>query len=105
MQAVDVEFLSGAPVDLPLPPQPDLQAFLILNASRYHKPWVATRASLGNTSCQSVQNGAGEFLNAFVDCHPVVQIRVERNLIFQVSLEVGPVNAPEIRENRWVLKG
>jgi len=26
-------------------------------------------------------------------------------LIFQVSLEVGPVSAPEIRAIRWVLKG
>jgi hypothetical protein len=44
-------------------------------------------------------------LNARVDCHPVVQFRIERTLIFPVSLEVGPVSAPEIRAIRWVLKG
>jgi hypothetical protein len=34
-----------------------------------------------------------------------VQFRVERNLVFQVSLEVGPVSVPEIRAIRWVKKG
>jgi len=41
--------------------------------------------------------------NSIVDCHPVVQFRIERNLIFQVSLEFGPVSEPEIRAIRWVL--
>jgi hypothetical protein len=52
----------------------------------------------------SLENGAG-VLNARVDCHSVVQFRIELNLIFQLSLEVGPVSAPEIRAIRLVLKG
>ena len=63
------------------------------------------RAALGSRSCQSLQNGAGEVLNARVDYHLIVQFRIERNLIFQASFEVGPVNAPEVRAIRWVLKG
>jgi len=51
------------------------------------------------------RNGAGEVLNLRVDCHPVVQFRIECKLIFQVSLEANPVSAPEIWVIRWVLKG
>jgi hypothetical protein len=54
---------------------------------------------------QSLQDSAGEVLNACVDCHPIVQFRVERNLIFQVCLEVGPISAPEIGPIWWVMKG
>jgi len=105
LQADDLGFQSGVPGDLPLPPQPVLQAYFILNAGRYRRPWVVTRETLGSRCRQSLQNGAGEVLNARVDCIPVVQFRTERNLIFQVSLEVGPVSAPEIRAIRWVLNG
>ena len=70
----------------------------------YRRPRVATGAALGCSRCQSLQNGDGDVLNARVDCHPVVQFRIELNLVFQVSLEVGPVSAPEIRAIRWVLK-
>ena len=83
LQAVDLGLQSGLPGDLPLPPQPGFQAYFILNAGWYRRPWVVTRETLGNRCPQSLQNGAGEVLNARVDCHPVVQFRVERNLIFQ----------------------
>jgi len=64
-----------------------------------------TRAPLGNRCSQILQNGTGDVLNARVDCHPVVQFRIEQNLIIQVSLEIGPVSAPEIWAIRWGLKG
>ena len=54
---------------------------------------------------KSVQNRAGEVLNVRVDCHPVVQFRIERNLVSQVSLECGPVIEPEIAAFVWVVKG
>jgi hypothetical protein len=54
---------------------------------------------------RNLQNGAGEVLNACVDCHPIVHFGIERNLIFQVCVEVGPISAPEIRAIRWVMKG
>ena len=38
LQAVDLNFQSGVAGDLPLPPQPILQAYLILNASRFRRP-------------------------------------------------------------------
>jgi len=105
LQAVDLGFQSGVPGDLQLPPQPVLQAYLILSACRYRRPWVVTRATFGSRCCQSFQKGAGEILNLPIDCHPVVQFQIEPNLIFQVSLKFGPVSAPEIRAIRWVLKG
>jgi hypothetical protein len=46
--------------------------------------------------CQSLQNGAGEVINACVNCHLVVHFWIEWHEIFQVSLEVGPVSAPEV---------
>jgi hypothetical protein len=50
---------------------------------------------------QSLQDRAGEILNARINSNPVVQFRVGRILIFQVILEVGPVSVPEIRAIRW----
>ena len=94
LQAVDLGFQSGVPGDLPIPPQPVLQVYFILNAGWYRKPWVVARATLGNICRQNLHNSAGKVLNSRVDCHPVVQFRIERNFIFQVSLEVGPVSAP-----------
>jgi len=41
-----------------------------------------------------MQDGAGEILNACVDCHPIVQFRIEQNMIFLVCLEFGPISAP-----------
>jgi len=104
-QAVDLGSQSGIPGDLPLPPQPVFQAYFILNTGRYRRPWVVTRTTFGSRCRQSLQNGSIDVLNARVDCHPVVQFRIERNLIFQVNLEFGTVSAPEIRANRWVLRG
>jgi len=75
LKAIYLGFQSGVPV-LPLPPQPALQAYPILNASWYRKPWVVTRATLGSSSSQSLQEGAGEILNSRVDYHTVLQFRV-----------------------------
>jgi hypothetical protein len=105
LQAVDLGFQSGVPGDLPPPPQPVLQAYFILNADRYRRPRVVTWATLGSRCRQSLQDGAGEVLNACGDCHPIVQFRIERNLIFQVCLEVGPNSAPEIGAIRLLMKG
>jgi hypothetical protein len=46
-----------------------------------------------------------EVHNAWVDCLPVVQFRIERNFIFQPILELAALSAPEIRAIRSVLKG
>jgi hypothetical protein len=105
MQAGDLGFQSGISGDLSTLLQLVLQAYLILIVSRYRRPWVVTRATLGSRCRQNLQNGAGVVLNAHVDCNPVVQFRIERNLIFHLSLEFGRVSAPEIRAIRWVLKG
>ena len=104
LQAFDLGFQSGVAGDLPPPPPPVLQAYFVLNAGRYRRPWPVTWATFGSRCRQGLQDDPGEVLNACVDCHPVLQYRVERNLIVQVSIEVGPVSATEIRTIRLVLK-
>jgi hypothetical protein len=105
VQSVDLGFQSGVPGYLPPPPKPVLQAYSILNDSPNRRPWIVTRATLGIGCRQSLKNGAGEVLNAHVDSHVIVQFRIEGNLIFQIGLEVGTVNAPEVRAIRWVVEG
>jgi len=51
--ADDLGFQSGVLAELPLPPQPVLQVYLILNTSRYLKPWIVTRAALRSRCRQS----------------------------------------------------
>jgi hypothetical protein len=66
---------------------------------------MVTRATFGSGYRQSLQNGAGVVLNARVDSHLIVQIRVERNFIFQISLEFGPISAPGVSAIRCVTEG
>jgi len=103
LHAVELGFQGGVPGDLPPPPQPVLQAYFVLNAGRYRRPWDITWATFGSRCRQRLQDGAGEILNACVDCHPIVQFRIERNMTFEVNLEVGPISAPEISAIRWVM--
>ena len=71
----------GYRLKMPLPPHPVLRAYLFLNAGQFRRPWVVTRATLGSKYCQSRKDGLVEVLKLRVDCHPVVQFRIERNLI------------------------
>jgi hypothetical protein len=89
VQADDLGFQSGVTFDLPPAPPPVLQEYLILYFGLYRRPWVVTWATFGSRYYQTLQNGAGEVLNKCVDRHPVVQFRIERNLIFQLSLEIS----------------
>ena len=47
LKAVYFSSQSGVPSDLPPPSQPVLQAYLILNAGRYRRPWVGMQSNLG----------------------------------------------------------
>jgi hypothetical protein len=62
-------------------------------------------AAFGSRCRQSLQDGAGVVLNVCADCYPIVQLRIEGTLFFQVCLEFGPISAPEIGAIRWVMKG
>ena len=104
LQAVDLGFQTAVAGQLPLSPQPVLQAYIFLNAGRYQRPWVVTPATLGSRFYLRLQECVGEILNACVECHLVVQFLIERNMSLQVSLEFRSVSAPEIRTNRWGLK-
>ena len=55
--------------ELPLPPQPVLQEYHILNTSRYRGPQVVMRTAVRSASCQSLHDGAGEVLYGHVGCH------------------------------------
>ena len=47
MQALALGYQSGVSGELPLPSQPVLQLYLIMDASGYTRPWVVTQATLG----------------------------------------------------------
>jgi hypothetical protein len=57
LQAVYLSFKSRVPCELPLPPEPVLQAYLILNTSRYRRPRVCTRSTLGSGHLEGPTNG------------------------------------------------
>ena len=105
LQAVDLGFQSGVPSDLTPPPQSVLKAYFVLNADLYQIPGDVTWATFGSRCHLSLNDGAGEILNTCVYCYPIVQLQMERNMIFQVSLEVGPTSASEISSIRCVKKG
>jgi hypothetical protein len=56
-------------------------------------------------AARNLQDCAEEVLNVIVDCHVIVHFRIERNSLFHVCLEIGPISAPEIGAIRWVMKG
>jgi hypothetical protein len=105
LHSVFLCFHGGVPGDLPTPQKPVLQAHFILNDSRYRGTCVVTWATLRTECRQSLKNGAAEFFNTRVDSHLIVQFRFERNLIFQIRLEVGRVSAPEVSATRWFVVG
>jgi hypothetical protein len=105
MQSVDLNFQGGVPGELPPPPKPVLQAYFILSDCRYRMPCVVTRATLGSGCRQSLKDCAGEFLNARVDSHLIVQFRNKHNFIFHISLEFVAVSASDVRASRWVVEG
>ena len=64
---------------------------------------MVTWAEFGSRGRQTLQDGAEEVLNAYVNCHSIVQFRIERNFVFQMSLEFGPISAPGNRAIRRVM--
>ena len=105
VQAFDFGFQRWVPCELPLPPQPVLQASIVLNVGPYQRPLVVTRATFGKRCRQSRQDDVERVLIAGFDCHLVVKFGIGRNLISQLSSELDPVSALDIRVMRWVLEG
>ena len=96
---------SGESCKLPMPPQAVLQAYLILDGIRYRRACVVTRATVATSMARALQNGAGDVLNVRVNSFLFVIIRFERNMVFQMSIEIGPISLPEVREIWWVMEG
>jgi hypothetical protein len=75
LQAVYISFGSGVPCELPVPPKPIIQEYLILNTSRYRSPWVCTRSTFGSGYPEGPTDGTGQTPDPRVDA---CLIRVER---------------------------
>jgi hypothetical protein len=87
LQAVYLSFESGVPCELPLPPKAVLQAYLILNTSRYRRPQVCTRSTLGSGHLEGPTDGTGQTPDTRVNACLIWSFRVERNDIVQACLE------------------
>jgi hypothetical protein len=105
LHAVYLSFQSRIPCELPLSPKPVLQAYLILNTSRYRRPRVYTRSTLRSGHLEGPTNGAGQTLDTRVNARLICGLRVERNDVFQACLEPGPYCAFEAWTVRGVEKG
>ena len=105
LQAVYLSFEGRVPCELPLPPKPVLQAYFILNTSRYRRPRVSTRSTLGSRHLEGPTNGAGQILDARIDARLINGFRVERNVDVQACLELGPVGPLKVWSVREGDKG
>ena len=104
LQAVYLSFEGRVPCELPLPPKAVLQAYFILNTSRYRKPRVSTRSTPGRGHLESPTNGAGQTLDTRVNACLIGSFRDERNVIIQACLELGPIGPLEVWTVREVEK-
>ena len=92
-QVVNLYFQRVVPRNLPLHPQSVLQAYLIKNTSRYGGRGSSHGQHFGvDAAIPFKQRRMRSQRICRVPSHSRIQIK--RNLIFQVSLEVGPVSAP-----------
>jgi hypothetical protein len=89
MESVDLGFQSGVP-DLPLPPQPVLQAYFVLNTSGERGPRVGTRSTLGSGCRCGLLECACQLLNALVGCLIVVLPRDSPGVCNQVKPGMQP---------------
>ena len=96
LQAVYLSFESRVFCELPLPPKPVLQAYLIQNTSRYRRPRVSTRSTLGSGHFEGPTKDAGQILDTHINACLTCSYRVERNVNVQACLELGPVGPLEV---------
>ena len=93
VQADYLSFESSVPCQLPLPPKPVIQAYLILNTSRYRRPRVRTWWTFGSGHLEGTTNGTGQILDTRVNACLIYSFRVECNVV-QACLEIGPIGPP-----------
>jgi hypothetical protein len=90
---------------LPLPPQPVLQAYFILNTSEQRWPRVGRGSTLGSRYRCGLLDGTGQLLDALVDCLLVVYRGNPWESLIKASLDCSPVYSPEVGAFQQVLKG
>jgi hypothetical protein len=103
--AVDLDYQCEIPRDLPLPPQPFIQAHFILNTSGQRRPLVGMGPKVGSRWHYGVLDGAGQLLDALVDSVLVVYCEIPRESVLKASLDCGPVHSREIGAVQSVLIG
>ena len=96
---------AGNLVSCTLTPMPFLQAYIILNASRYRRPRVSTRSTLGRGHLEGPANGAGQILHTRINICLTCSFRVERNVNGEAFLELEPVVPLEVWTVREGEKG
>ena len=100
LETVDLSFESGVPGFLPLPPQPLLQAYFILDRTRERWPWVESWATLGSCHFNGTQDSASQLPDTRVDILFVAEFRIGRKLLIQTFLESGPISPFKVRAVR-----
>jgi hypothetical protein len=101
LQAVYLSFESRVPCELTLPLKPVFQAYFILNTSRYRRPRVCTRSTLGSGHLKNTTNGTGQTPDTRVNDCLICSFRVERNDVVQACLELGPIGPFQV----WTVRG
>ena len=104
LKTVNFGFESGVPGFLPLPPQPVLQTYFILDRSRKGWPWVETLATLGSCHLDGTQDSTGQVPDTRVDSLFVTEFRIGQKLLLQAFLESGPISPFEVWTVREVRK-
>jgi hypothetical protein len=105
LEAVDPHFQSGVPRDLPLPTQPSLQAYFILNTSGKRGPWVGTWSAPWSRCCYGILDGAGHLFDSLVNCPLVDRHGICRESVFKAGLECSLAHSREVGAVWYVVKG
>jgi hypothetical protein len=89
-------FRSGIPRNLPLPPQPVLQAYFIIYTSGKWESWVGTWSTPDSRCHCGLLGGAGHLLDALVDCLLAHHHGISWESVFKAGLECSPVDSREV---------
>jgi hypothetical protein len=89
---------------LPLPLQPAVQEYFILNAAVKETAGRLV-VDVWEQMLNDLLDGTGQLVNALIDCLLVVYRGIHRESVFKASSESVPVHSHEDGEVEWVSKG
>jgi hypothetical protein len=105
LEAVDLGFQTWDPPDLPLHPQPVLQAYFIMNTRGKRGPWVGTWSATWSRCRWGHVDEAGQPLKSPVECHLVDNHGISQESVFKAGLECSPVHSSVFGAVGKVVKG